>query len=134
MSMDDIRDLIEWRDGELSTSLETCEKASKARDPGLRAEGVAHMIVALIEGGRLRVECLRRMGCQETFRLMNGRHLELCEHFDKVSRASGSAEKHKHAKVRASEFRSFGRELVEFTKDMSLVAVAAREFLQLGMD
>ena len=114
--------------------METYEKASKARDSHLQAEAVGHLIVALMEGGRLRVECLRKMGCQETFRLMNGRYLELSEHLDKISRASVSARKHKRAKVRASEYRSFGRELIEFTKDLNLVKTVAIEVLQLGMD
>jgi hypothetical protein len=131
--MDDILALIQRRDGEISTYLEIYESASKAKDPALRAEAVGHLIVALMGGHRLRMECLRRTGCQETFRLMNGRYLELREHLDRISKASGSAKKHRDAKVQASESRSFGRELVEFTQDMNLVRTVAVEFLQLGM-
>jgi len=133
MSMGDILDLVQRRDREVSIYLETYERGSKAKDPAMRTEAISHLIVALMEGHRLRTEYLRRTGCQETFRLMNDRYLELCEHLDKVSKASGSAEKHKYTKVRASEFRLFGRELVEFTKDMNLVKTVAVEFLQLGM-
>jgi len=134
MSMGDILDLVQRRDREVSIYLETYERNSKAKDPAMRAEAISHLIVTLMEGHRLRMEFLRRTGCQETFRLMNDRYLKLCGHLDKVSKASGSAKRHRDVKVQASEFRSFGRELVEFTKDMNLVKTVAVEFLQLGMD
>jgi hypothetical protein len=134
MSIDEIRDLIQRKDGELSAYIETNERSFEVEDPVLRAEALDHLIVTLMESHRLRMECLRRTDCQETFRLMNDRYLELRERYDKIDKASGSAKKREDAKARASELRSLGMELVEFSKDTNLVATAAMEFLQKGMD
>lgn len=134
MTMDDILKFIQRTDRELSTFLEAYKGAFEAEDPVLRAKALDHLAVTIMEGHKLRMECLRRTGCQETFRLMNDRYLRLCERYDKISKVSGSAKKHENASARARELRSLGMELVEFTKDMSLVGTAAMEFLQKGME